>query len=993
MRVCCKVLLVAALWCVPSLAFAQASLTGVVRDASGAVLPGVTVEASSPALIEKVRVVVTDDAGRYRIENLRPGTYAVAFTLPGFSVVRREGIELAGTFVATVNADLRVGGLEETITVTAETPLIDVQSASRQAVINQEMVDLLPTGRNRVNVTDLLPGVQAGGAGDVGGTGDIALGAATTSQGSAARDTRLEIGGLSLTIVGGANQFSHGNMTATQETTVDTSGISAEIATGGVRINTIPKEGGNRFSGTMFATYTNESMQGDNFNDALRASLGQENSLKRFWDINPGLGGPLLQDKLWFYASYKNLRSESYAAGVFENRNANNPNVWTWDPDRSTRPFNQFSTWDATARLTWQATDKFKFGLMNQEVNYCACSDDLKPDQAPEATPIRRAPSVRHTILDWTAPFSNRLLFDGGVLMLKQMVQRDPQPQFVGAASEMISVTDQALGLTYRAIDQSGGNPVIRQTWWKNWQARASLSYITGTHALKFGTSFSRLNEQSILGNVRPGAPMVAYRFNNGVPNRITVFGYPSREHFIGNEMGLFVQDRWTVDRLTLSGGMRYDFHEDVLPAITLEPSPMLPHRNLSFPENTPVSWHDITWRSGAAYDLFGTGRTAVRATLNKYLADFGRLGRRLSPTTLLGNSTTRAWRDANGDFVPQCDLIAPDANGECGPLANRNFGGARVSDTYDPDLLFGWGKRSYNWEFSTGIQHEIVSRVSMDVAYFRRSYGNLWTTDNRAVTPADFTEFSVPVPGGISRLPTSGQELGGYLNLNNDKVGRVDRFITLASNYGDQTERWDGFVFNLNARLQNGLFFQGGASTGRVTRDTCEIRAALPETAPTNPFCDTADPWAADQKLMVGYTVPKIDVQVSSVFKRVPGPLASARFVAANELVQGSLGRPLSGRARNVTVDVAPRGSILANHITTLDLRLGKILRNWAGPLRATINLDVFNLLNSVDALQVNQVVGIRIPYLDPRCTSTRNACETVLKPRMFKISTQIDF
>src|SRR5947209_8556996 len=151
----------------PSLAYAQAAITGVVKDTSGAVLPGVTVEAASPVLIEKVRSVVSDATGQYRIVDLRPGTYSVTFSLPGFSTVKREGIELSGSFVATVNGELRVGALEETITVTGETPIVDVQSAKQQQTLSKDLVATVPTSRTVSAIVKLVPGVLT--QTDVGG--------------------------------------------------------------------------------------------------------------------------------------------------------------------------------------------------------------------------------------------------------------------------------------------------------------------------------------------------------------------------------------------------------------------------------------------------------------------------------------------------------------------------------------------------------------------------------------------------------------------------------------------------------------------------------------------------------------------------------------------------------------------------------------------------------------------------------------------------------
>ena len=189
---------------VPASALAQASITGVVKDASGAVLPGVTVEASSPALIEKVRSAITDGAGQYRIVDLRPGVYAVAFTLPGFSTLRRDNVELTGSFTATVNADLRVGGVEETVTVTGESPVVDVQSATKQRVLTAEVIEAIPSGRSQYNLGVLIPGASVTGGQDVGGSAGLDAAFAMTIHGSTADSQRITQNGITLgTILAG----------------------------------------------------------------------------------------------------------------------------------------------------------------------------------------------------------------------------------------------------------------------------------------------------------------------------------------------------------------------------------------------------------------------------------------------------------------------------------------------------------------------------------------------------------------------------------------------------------------------------------------------------------------------------------------------------------------------------------------------------------------------------------------------------------------------
>jgi len=243
----------------PIAAYAQASVTGVVKDSSGAVLPGVTVEVSSPALIEKTRSTVTSGAGLYQIISLPPGTYSVSFTLPGFSTVKREGLELSGSFVASINADLKVGAVAETITVTGETPLVDVQSAAVQKVVTKEVVDAIPTGRLGINLAALQPGIILGAAGgvgvansnslstqDVGGTAgdsftDLAI------HGGKPAEQRQTIGGVSAatTIRFGESLSSSPSFTAMQEMSMNTSGADASMAGGGVQLNYVPRDGGN----------------------------------------------------------------------------------------------------------------------------------------------------------------------------------------------------------------------------------------------------------------------------------------------------------------------------------------------------------------------------------------------------------------------------------------------------------------------------------------------------------------------------------------------------------------------------------------------------------------------------------------------------------------------------------------------------------------------------------------------------------------------------
>ena len=976
--------------CVPSLAYGQASITGLVRDTSGAILPGVTVEAASPALIEKVRTTVTESNGQYRIENLRPGVYSVTFTLPGFATVVRDGLELAGTFTATINAELRVGAVEETVTVTGESPIVDVQNTLRQRVMDHEVIDAIPTARSDRALALLVPGVSVAlGSQDVGGTADQRT-ATMSVHGSRGNDQRIMQNGVSvgITAAGGANSLNSPNMSAYQEVQVETAAGSAELGSGGVRVNFIPKDGGNTFSGTMFATYANESFIADNFTDELqRAGLTTPDGLRKVWDVNPGIGGPIKRDRLWFYVAYKNVGHDTYPAGSFINRNADNPNAWSYDPDPNSRPFNHLDSWDLQGRVTAQATQKLKTGFSWQETRTCFCSSSINAATSPEAALYRPTPRLLNVMGDWTMPATNRLLIDGSFVRRIQDQARRVPP---GTHPDMISVTEQALGnLVYRTVRASGNNPPLRETVFKTLFVRTAVSYITGAHALRAGGTFGSALEDD---EYHYGTQPISYRFNNLVANQITLYAYPVKtrmKYDFNTESGLFVQDRWTIDRLTATMGLRYDVYKTSFPEQHAGPTTLLPGRNITLPATPGVFWHDITPKLGVAFDLFGTGKTALKVSLNKYVAgqgNAGEFGRDHNPINRLVNVTTRNWNDADRDFFPDCVLTNPATNDECQAMANLNFGQSSTAGSaeYDRAVLSGWGIRGYNWEFSAGVQHEVAPRVSADVSFFRRAYGNFFVNDNRAVGPSDVSEFSILLPNTDSRLPGAGEVVRGYYDLNPDKVGLVDSFLTKASNYGDQSEVWTGFDITVNARLQSGLLVQGGTSTGRTTVNTCDIRAKLPELSMTTPFCDTTTPFLTQVKFLASYIVPRIDVQLSGTLQSLPGPAADASFVASNALVEPSLGRALSGGAANVTVALIPPGSLYADRVNQLDVRVGKVLR--VGPSRSTVNLDIYNALNSSGILTINTTFNPAIPTLWQRPQS-------LLLARLFKLSVQFDF
>src|SRR6267143_5702824 len=403
----------ASLALLPTLALAQATgLAGVVKDATGGVLPGVTVEAASPALIEKVRTVTTDEQGQYKVIDLRPGRYVITFTLTGFATVVREGIDLPAGFTATVNAELRVGAVAETITVSGSSPTVDVQSVRAQTVLSNSVLDSLPSQRSPQSFVPYIPGVT-GGLGDIGrDTASVAI------HGGRAGEANVAIDGANdhtFEGTGGGGGFTYYiNQGSVQEVTVTTGGQSAEQAVSGITTNLVPKEGGNSLSGNFVVAYSDQRVQARNLTNALLdRGLTATNRLKKIWDINPSWGGRLVRDKLWFYNSYRYCGTDTYLAGLYRNTA---PLAYSYTPDLNNQANALVVDGSANLRLTWQATQKNKISFFWDEQPHCTCNyPGFDATASPEATGHGKWSPNGFRQLTWKSPLSNRLLIDTDV--------------------------------------------------------------------------------------------------------------------------------------------------------------------------------------------------------------------------------------------------------------------------------------------------------------------------------------------------------------------------------------------------------------------------------------------------------------------------------------------------------------------------------------------------------------------------------------------------
>jgi hypothetical protein len=1007
-----------------------AGIVGVVRDTTGAVLPGVTVAAASPALIEKIRTVVTDGQGRFNVVDLRPGTYDVTFTLAGFSTVRREGVELSAGFTPTVNAEMRVGAVTETITVTGATPVVDAQNVRTQQVLKYEVLEALPSGaRDLTQLASLTLGMTAStqGRNDVGG----ALAETNTGlaiHGSRGDDGRVNFDGMNTNVFygggGGQQRVWHFNTISVQETVIDTGGNNAESETGGANLNQIPREGGNRFSLHGILAYSTKNWASGKVSDALiaRGSSNNQKSMREVFDYGLGVGGPILRDRLWFYSSTRYWGGQNAAANNYFNKS---PVFYRYEADLSRPAYTDSWRADSGARFTLQASQKHKITSTLEGQRGCSCwlGISLGEQASPESSTSYQygssaggaGPGNWLSQTSWSYPATNRLLVQASAQFLFQTVHFT-NGQFPGPTNIPIRelTTNYLWGGLEGGIQGGSYDDPHRGD---NFTQRASISYVTGSHAFK--TGFQTLQgKYDIVGKALPNS--VNYVFQRGLPLQVVQFASPFANDVRVQSLGVFAQDQWTINRLTLNLGVRYDHFDALSKAIRLPAGRFIGER--SYPEVRDIpNYHDITPRIGAAYDVFGNGRTAIKGSFGRYLmGGGGGDARDASPAVTVFASTTRQWTDNNGNFVPDCVLENLQQNGECGTVANLGFGGSAPTVTWGDAARTGWGVREFNYQTTLALQHELRPGFGVTVGYYRTDWRNQQAIVNNALSPSDFTSFCLTAPTDARLGGVSGGQVCGLSDVSQAKLGQrsAERVLVkdIAGRNGDPSEVYNGIDIAMNARFGKGGVLMGGVAVGRTSFDYCwqnDLPHVSQTTTPgftavtgavvgylprTDGFCKIESAWwdgvGSQIKFQAVYPLP-LDFVVSGTYKQLPGIPIPAIWNVPNVAVAPSLGRDLAacrgltGAACTATTSVAllPTAFVQGNttsvkldeRINQVDLRLTKIFR--VGGLRLQGGVELYNVFNVRPAQGIVTTYGPawQFPF-------------AILGGRLFKFGAQID-
>jgi carboxypeptidase family protein len=911
----------------PAVASAQSAIAGVVKDTSGAVMPGVTVEASSPALIERTRSVVTDGQGLYKIVDLRPGVYDVTFTLPGFNTVKRDAIELPANFTATINAELRVGSLEETVTVSGQSPVVDVQNAVQQTVLNRQVLDAVPTGRSIPTLGALLPGARLA-LPDVGGTSGM-QNRDLTVHGSDGRDTTFQVDGMTLNgIEGDGSVQSYFNEAMFEEISYQTSAINAEVSAGGVRANMIPRDGGNQYKGTLFFSGANQALQSNNSDDARAAGLAAPDSLNKVWDFNVSEGGPIRKDKLWFFTAYRDWGVYQYIANSFFKS--------------GDQTIDDASIRSGMVRLTTQLGARNKFAVYLDRIRKFRGHENSAPAGyaiAGEATDIRAPKQYYTTEAKWTSTLSSKLLVEAGLAINNESYSLEPVPEGVGVIPRRDTIQQTAYG----AYD--GGlyyREPIRRT------AVASASYVTGSHAIKVGIQYG----WGYFWRQRAEVADLIQLYRTGVPAQVIIHNTPQDSlQNMNADQGIYAQDSWTVGRFTINPGVRFEHFNGSFGGRSVAGGRFVPARQFDEVENVP-NWNDVAPRLGFAWDVQGNGKTAVKFGTGKYVRAYS-TGFAEAYDPEFYTSATLTWTDLNGDDTAQgargCVYRTPGCEIDFSTLP-ANFGTKPLQNPA-ADIA-----RPYQIETNVSVQREVVPGTSVTVSYFRRDYKNLIWSDNLGIDPSDYTRFTVPSPLND----------GTTVPLYNLNPAKASAFNLLDQNSSTNYRKYTGYDVSFNSRMR-GLTVFGGVSIGHQIANTCEV-----EDPNLTLYCDQSQlgiPYYTQLKLNGSYMLPW-QLSVSGTFQSYPGDARNASMdtlIAAEDpslRVNWQVDRPtflrLTGQnltQSSITLPLNAPGTKLLDRQNQLDIRLKRLFHVHGLGLEAQV--DAYNALNTGVVLTRVQTLG----------------------------------
>jgi hypothetical protein len=995
----------------PNAARGQSAFTGVARDSTGAILPGVTVEASSPVLIEKVRTAITDERGSYRIPDLRPGTYVLEFSLPGFSTFKRE-IELQSNFTATVNVELEVGTVTETLTVSAERLLVtDIENNQKIQILPREVLDSVPTAHTIQSVGQLITGVTLS-APDVAGSRAMQQTYFSVHGAGAAQTTVLMDGMIINGLQGDGAIQSYGNDAGNQEMVYQTGGGTVDSPTGGLKISMVPKEGGNEFHGSLFAGYEGSRLQSNNLSPFLVShGVKAVDKIGMYRDINATFGGRIIRDKLWFFTSMRLFSVHSPVANTFYVPKGQTYANCLSGVISCVQGVNKEKINSGLLRLTWQVNARNKLSAYIDRL-FKTRDRAMTPGDDPEtASVVWGSPLYMTNTIKWTSTVTNRLLIQGGYSSNIERYTNQYQPgiekkwgtpEWYAGAHRV----DTILGTRWNAA------PIEYFSYPDRYNVQGSVSYVTGPHNMKFGfqDSWGPYN-QAAFANAD-----LYQNYMNAVPATVTLRVSPIRwQDRLNANLGIFAQDAWTIKRVTINYGLRWEY---VREQVTGQPAQSGRFAKIPAYETfrLPI-WRTWSPRVSIVYDLFGNTKTAVRAGYNKFAAaattTFAGL---YNPGNAIGSTASAAWTDLNQDDIAQgelgCTYLTPGCEINFANVP-RNFGVISLASP-DPKL-----KRAYYDSYNVGFTHEILKGVAVSGEWFHNEGRNI-VVRNNILRPGTFTAPDTVTNSNYRAVTVFSPIDGKAITMYDPVSAAVQQAVAnVDTNEPRLRQKYNSYEFNLNARFRNGVNLFGGSATERTVANVCA--AAL-----TNPnilnYCDQSKsgiPWRTQFKLAGTYPLPWWGFQLSGALQALPGYI-----LGTQALTQGGAGAPnltaVNGQGTifavtpttrytvcpgdsaaagcrvgdlvvpamnqaSINVPLVAPGTELTPRITQVDFSIAKRLAFER--IRFSPKIDIFNAFNS------SAYYSVRSLTYSTASGATYKLPENILRGRILRLAIVVDF
>ncbi|PWU05124.1 MAG: hypothetical protein C5B51_15395 [Terriglobia bacterium] len=807
---------------------AQSTISGQTKDSSGAVMAGVVVEAASPALIERSRTVITNGEGRYAIVDIRPGTYTVTFNKPGFSLVKQQ-VEVPANVTVPMDATMQVGSVGQTVEVQAQVATVDIENVAHPEVLTRADMDALPTARNMQSIGSYVPGVHLNQP-DVGGSQQIEQTYMSTHGNPAGRDIYLLDGMRVNTLQNDGLIQIYIDNGLIQESTYQTSNVTAEVGGGGVYTNLVPKDGGNDLHGQLFLAYVPSQFVGNNINRSLTArGLTGQSAVNRLEDFNGSLGGPIIKNKLWFLVGGRKQLSFIQSAGSFY-------------PDG--RPGIERSyIYTGDARLTYQINSKHKVSAMwirdwktkeNDVVTGAGGYSDINPD----ISSLERMPKMYYIFQTrWTGTVTPRLILQSGLSFTKldynilyhAGVAKTPfTPDWYANAAE----------LDVTRLTRSIAGSVNTYAKYERWVYAASGAYVTGSHQIKFGlTDDWGIN---YLNNIANGDAY--YQYSNGVPLQIVAYNTPTYQKFrLKSDLGIYAVDTWHFKRLAITAGLRWEYLNNYIEHQTAPAGRFVGARDFPQVDCGTVKglscFKNFSPRLGVVYDLFGNHKTALKAGIGKYntpivtsnLNAFNPMYTATQAIAWLNRPTTACETPAPG-IAPGC---IPAGSGfgdrDVGPNPNPRFG-LLNNITQNPNF-----RREYQWQYSLGIQQELMRGVTLNFNWNRTSDYEQPLVLNYAVPFSGWTPYQIA-------NPLDGTPITVY-NLQPAYFGLTPVLYQTNAPRSLRHNTYNGFETSGVARLPHRAFIFAGWTIEKQTDTACDINTNSSGTALNDPnslrFCD----------------------------------------------------------------------------------------------------------------------------------------------------------